>query len=310
MSKETRVLILDLETSGPDRETCEIYEIGMAIYQIKEGRLEFEKSTSFFVAPHTPADLFNPVVVPSLAANRVEEKEFKSLTKEEAIALVQKSVNMSKFILGHNVKFFDCHILKRHGVTFDNNTLIDTMLHVKYPEFLATRKLLYLCAEHGFLPSKDHRALEDCLSVASLVSFYNLDDIIKRASLKSYVVINSPAYKKEWSDDFRGAGFSWNSESFCYFKKILEDELDEIQKIDPEKILIFTEEEFEARSRSKKVRLVSLKSKESFEKKDSFKQLGFRWDSENKQWFKDIVEFDLPYYEVNLGSSNYQLTQV
>lgn len=88
---------------------------------------------------------------------------------------------------------------------------IDTSTDVPYADRITTRKLTYLCAEHGFANPFAHRALFDVLSMLNVSMRYPFEAIrLLQASPTVRLIGRQP---REQNDEAREVGFRWDSDT-------------------------------------------------------------------------------------------------
>jgi DNA polymerase-3 subunit epsilon len=120
--------------------------------------------------------------------------------------------------ISHNGLSYDLPLLKAYfarmgtklNVDLGDWPHIDTMYDLPYPATITTRKLIYLCTEHGFMNPFPHRALFDVMSMLKLSSYYDMEAALQSAKTPMVTVQAMVTFKNK--DLAKDAGFRWDSE--------------------------------------------------------------------------------------------------
>jgi hypothetical protein len=123
--------------------------------------------------------------------------------------------------VAHNGNLFDKPLLeagmKRQGLDFMLRPWIDTKTDIEYPEEIKTTKLKYLACEHGFVNPFSHRAVFDVLTMLTVLSRYDIQEVIalsQQPAVRLQAVCLPP-----WTDGGKSTGiakslgFHWNGET-------------------------------------------------------------------------------------------------
>lgn len=145
--------------------------------------------------------------------------------------------NKSKFIIAHNGSLFDRPLfyeeLNRCSQHVDNiesfnKHWIDTSTDIPYPSHITTRKLSYLASEHGFVNPFPHRAFSDVLTMLTILSNYNFDEVVALSLQSSYEVVAQVSFHDR--EKAKSKGFRWSSERKLWIKVVKESFLAEETK--------------------------------------------------------------------------------
>jgi DNA polymerase-3 subunit epsilon len=155
-----------------------------------------------------------------------EDLKTSALPPEESY---KKLLDMAKgcdYVVAHNGRDFDKPFvnrgLKEFGLSLDL-PWIDTIYDVPYPEKITSRKLVHLCAEHGFLNPFSHRAVFDVLSMLNVMSRYDfsaIEDMYKSPQMKLIAKVSF-----EEKDKAKRAGFRWDPSEKVWYKSMKECQL-------------------------------------------------------------------------------------
>jgi hypothetical protein len=117
---------------------------------------------------------------------------------------------------------------------FDSKKWIDTMVDVPYPSEYHVRNLRHLAADHGFLNPFAHRAVFDVLTMLTIMSKYDLDEIVELSQEPLFMIyaVCSPPWTDNGvsSNEARKNGFRWNVELKLWTKQIRERQWDQEQQ--------------------------------------------------------------------------------
>ena len=211
------ILGLDLETSGLDRKTCDVLEIGAALWNVKEKRpvrlyTQFNKDFQSEV----------PEEIESLIGIKAYEVKKYGKSLRECLNELTPLMEDAEYIVAHNGTNFDKPFLeetyKSIGLKMPEKIWIDTQIDIPYPDGMGTRKLSYLACEHGFVNPFPHRALTDVLTTLKLLSLYDFDVIKEIAKSPVVQVIAQVTFDERHKP--RQAGFRWDSERKFWYLDI------------------------------------------------------------------------------------------
>ena len=218
------VLGYDLESTGLDTTNDNIIEIGAIIYDTKE-RAPLEM-LSCFVRPQRdlPDDYISPTGIR-------KEWLFKyGLSMPEAFGRLQKMISNSEplCVAAHNGENFDKPLtlaeLLRHNIvghSIESMHWIDTRNDIPFKKEPASRSLVNLAAEHGYLNPFPHRAVFDVATMLKLLDFYDFPEILEE-SKKPWVTMRALVNfdTRQKAKDLR---FTWDGTRQIWTKKVKEN---------------------------------------------------------------------------------------
>jgi DNA polymerase III epsilon subunit-like protein len=206
----------DLETTGLNVKEERITEVGAVLWDVKEKKpVEVYNALVKIDRPLTPA-----IVKLTGLTDDILSKHGKSFV--DAVKGMFELATHATHYVAHNGSLFDQPFLKeecvRNGVTFLERPLIDSSVDVPYPAEISTRKLVHLAAEHNFLNPYAHRAVFDVLTMMTVVSKYDSEEII-RYSESPNVTIRAMV---EYADRAKAStkGYRWDGEKKFWTKTI------------------------------------------------------------------------------------------
>lgn len=214
------VLGIDLETTSLEIETCAITEVGLVLYdtEVREPLQQF----GGLVRLPFPTEI-DPTAkeATGITENMVERfgMDWSSWERLISFLIVEMQV---RALVAHNHKF-DKPILIRHceevelAEALERALWIDTMTDIPYPSKVQTRKLEYLCFEHGFFNPFPHRALTDVLSMFKVMSMYDFSEILKLAESPTVWVRALVSYDDRGKA--KSQGYRWDSENKFWVKQ-------------------------------------------------------------------------------------------
>lgn len=189
MSQQERFLFISFEATVSDPLQALIQQVTLTFAEREQNKLTLLKEVSFFVDQYTTKDFFDllsdiPLAEePSYRGAFAELQIDKRYSKEEALTLIQKSVNYASYIVVHNGLDYHIPILKREGIDFQDKLILDTAVHIEYPNKVKSRKLLHLCAEHNFLPyigEQRPRTVSLNHSMMTLLNLYSVEATLSK----------------------------------------------------------------------------------------------------------------------------------
>lgn len=231
-----RLLIFDIESNGPDPQTCSVAELGWVIREI--GTLKPLVVKSHHLIGLTTFDE---------GATRVNHITLEFLEKcgiprDEVSHDFKADVERYKpdYIVAHNWHRFDGPLLKRfltyNGVLcVELPPAIDTLEDLpeeSYENVYRNRTLVDMCTDRQFLNPFPHTALADSLALDKLLSFEDIDKVIARSKVPSVTVFADVSFQDK--DLAKERGYYWqNLRGVIYNKKwvkrLKQDKVDEEQ---------------------------------------------------------------------------------
>jgi len=229
--------ILDFETSSLDIKNCSITEMAWAFFNTDTNKIV--ACNDFLIQPHGE-ELTQ------------EASEITHITKEDLLSGIGHSEAMHylfrqlqynykiNFFTGHNCNIFDKPIFERYVSGFPlrdqdifNFPWLDTRCDIPYPAKLATRKLTYLCLEHGYNIQGAHRAINDVMGCSHLIAHYGIEKILaykNSPSLRVELLNVRPPWEDQHSDcdKAKALGFGFIKE-YGWHRILKKFELEELR---------------------------------------------------------------------------------
>lgn len=226
MASYTRILGLDLETTGLDKNKDQIVEVAAVVWDV---------------------NLKRPIMLEQMLINDVATKE--RMKEEDAYkghghtitSLDKHGVSLSvclkrliaiceseniKAVVAHNGENFDKPFLLKKYLEMDMRPetigvlpWIDTREDIEYPEeWGAGRKLSELCTEAGFLNPFPHIGIMDVMSMLKLLSHFDYETILQNSAIPWVTVQALVGYEdRELAKKER---FSWEITGAKIFPKM------------------------------------------------------------------------------------------
>ncbi len=209
------VLILDLETSGLDREHDEVIELGYVLWSV-EHRSMVECYSAVLLGEGNAAEIFN-AIPPGVRAFGTDP--------EIAWTIAGHAAQQADIVLAHQADF-DRAFVWRAASSFESSmpyegaadllrpTWVCTLEDMVWPVTSAYHSLVAIALAHGVAVTSAHRAINDCLLLARLLERLGdeADDrlhlALQRASRPKAEFIARTAYKDK--DLVKSAGFHWD----------------------------------------------------------------------------------------------------
>lgn len=176
-----KLLGIDFETTGLLGPETRIVEAGLAYYDTDVKKIT--TMVDFFI--YHPEE---PAMPEAERVHGLSWAVLKDFGKQACYALeeVANLIAEADFCVAHNGNNFDKPLLeqemRRLGIPLKAVPWIDTARDVPYPETMTSRRLVHLAAEHGILNPFPHRAVFDVVTMLTVLSHYDIDQIVKNAS--------------------------------------------------------------------------------------------------------------------------------
>ena len=231
------LLGLDLETGGEFNAASSqnfIIEIGMVLWD-----------TDFA----QPVDLYS-VLIENDRPVSPEAAEYTGITDAllkrhgykpdiRVITPIKDLMNRADFIVAHNGRDFDRPLLDaffgQRSHKMPVKPWLDTLYDVDYPRNCTSRNLTYLAGFHGILNSFPHRAVTDVLTMLTILSRYDIVEVIANANHPRLVVKAEVGFSDR--DKAKAKRFSWESPgrgapkyAKSWVRVIREDQLDALKQ--------------------------------------------------------------------------------
>jgi DNA polymerase-3 subunit epsilon len=187
----SRVLGLDLETTGLDVTKDRILEIGAIIYDTKEkvplAMLSEMINPMELVPPEITPEYVSPTGLKGEHILEFGESICLTLRQIEAMIIRHKPVAL----VGHNIVGYDLPLLKHElervrPMDCPNLLalpLIDTRHDLPFEKEPSSRRLSHLISDHGFLNPFPHRAVFDVMACLKLMSHYDFEEVLAQSKI-------------------------------------------------------------------------------------------------------------------------------
>lgn len=241
-----RVLGLDFETTGLDKTQERITEIGAVLWETDTGvPLQF---MSCFVYDETMDARFTPPTLEMMerlcGITPAMLNEF-GLAPRVAFSGLEELAAKAQYIVAHNGNQFDKPFLfeelKRWGMTESalyKTPWLDTKEDLPHGSPPDSNRLKHLALDKGFINPFPHRALTDVLTMLTVLSHWDIKDVIAYSQEPSVIVRALVPHPKQdqgaGKDAAKAAGFRWQEVDgkvfqLCWVKKIKVRQLAEEQ---------------------------------------------------------------------------------
>ncbi len=235
-----KIISIDTETTGLDVDTCEIIELGYALYDTDCGL--------------SPIAVYDELALPKEPL--VEEVRDATGLTDAILAKYAKQIDEvmlnfvnihnqfePDFIVGHNIIDYDRPVMIRHlelilGAELSKKVpIIDTRIDLPFKRTPKNNNLAFLAAEYGeFVNPFPHRAIFDAVTTAKLM--------FKIGSEKAAANALSPLIELKADCNFntkdlaKAAGYNWDGDRKIWFKKIRESVANETERNRPFQVFV------------------------------------------------------------------------
>lgn len=213
------LLSLDFETSGLDRNSDRVIEVGAILYSTTQGQ---QLMTQGYLVDHEIPVSAEITEVTGIKKGMIDKF---GLSSKTALSTLLNMVDMCEAIVGKNLLNFDMLFLE-NWVLREKEILVPRLvidIETDLPG-VKSEKLSYTAANHGFLNLFPHSAVADCQTVLKLVSMHNLDEIVARAKSPRVTIAADVDYDTNHLAKKRG--YRWQPEQKTWYKVIKEMDLD------------------------------------------------------------------------------------
>jgi DNA polymerase-3 subunit epsilon len=218
-----RILGLDLETTGLDPEQDEIIEIGAVVWDTEQKKplrmmSELVRSTKTVSAEIT-----------AITGITNEDLTHCGQEPQKAISQLLELAQGCQYIVAHNGREFDRRFLEKSLLQIGSRLelpWIDTLFDVPYSDNISSRKLVHLCAEHGFLNPFSHRAVFDVMSMLMILNQYDFAEVERYYKSPALKLVARVGYDDR--EKAKKAGFRWDPVGRIWFRQIKECQMSQL----------------------------------------------------------------------------------
>jgi DNA polymerase-3 subunit epsilon len=202
------VLIFDVETSGLDRDSDEVIEVGYVLWSVEHGTI-VECYSSLLIGDSNAAEPFNAIRPEALSVGG---------DPEIAWTIVGQVSQQADLVLAHQADFDRAFVMREAGryegaAELSRLPFVCTIEDFLWPVASASKSLVSIALAHGVAVTSAHRAVNDCLLLARLLERVDhVDDLLhlalQRASRPKAEFIARTPYQQK--DLVKAAGFHYN----------------------------------------------------------------------------------------------------
>lgn len=209
------LLSLDFETSGLDRNSDRVIEVGAVLYSTAQDRSLMTQG--FLVDNEIPVSA-EITELTSIKKGMIDKFGVSSKT---GLSMLLNMIDLSEAIVGQGIARFDLFFLKnwalREKEEVPARLVIDTETDLPGVQ---SKKLSYMAADAGFLNPFPHQAVADCMTVLRLISDFNIDDVVVRA--KSPIVTLGANVSFDNNQQAKKRGYRWEPGRKVWYKVMKE----------------------------------------------------------------------------------------
>jgi DNA polymerase III alpha subunit (gram-positive type) len=216
------LLGIDFETTGLDPQNASIIEIGAVLY------CPYFKSVVQSFSILTSAEEV-PEEITALTGISLELLQANGVPLDKAFDSLERFASKASLLVAHNADFEKSFIqAKRPKSPLLEMQTLDTMTDIPYPPHVRHRDLERLSIGHNCVNSTYHRALPDVMTMFSVMSRYEWDDIMAyfvspTREVQALVAYENNHLAKECS-------FQWNPDAKKWLKKVKDLDMEALKK--------------------------------------------------------------------------------
>jgi len=206
-----RLIGIDVETTGLDPEVDEITEIGWAVFDAKNWRKPLALH-SHLITVESP---IRPEITELTGIDQALLKEA-GISASSVLALLASHIEQFgvSYMVAHNADFDRAFIEKawaKYSVPHKKTPWLDTKKDIPFPREYASRSLVTLAAEHGFLNPFPHSALFDVVTMMKILEKYDIEKVVAYHNEPNVFVKAMVDYDSR--DKAKKRGYSWQEHS-------------------------------------------------------------------------------------------------
>lgn len=221
-----RFLALDTETTGLDVDTCEVIELGFALYDTDlSGEAPVVMRSHLVLCKQELND-----EITEITGIKQGTLDCFGISPEEAFLDLLQIINTFKpqYIVGHNVIEYDLPIVKRyldflkpHAAVEHHSIVIDTRVDLPHGAPPKNNSLIFLCADKAeFINPFPHRALADAMACMKLMFKFDMNKVTTAAASPLIEIRADVSFHNK--DLAKKAGYNWDGDRKIWVKKIRE----------------------------------------------------------------------------------------
>lgn len=210
------ILALDVETTGFEAGKDHITEIGAVLWCPVDAKPINILSETIQTSVKLTKEIID---ITGITQEMVEPPIAKPIV--HVLDSVAELAGRASYYMAHNAEF-DRGFLEYAANVFEcpwvDLPWIDTMEDIPYPPGIKSRKLEYMCGEHGFLNPFSHRAVFDVLAMCKMTGRYDWEEI-KRLTASPVVELRG---LQKFQDNHlaKAKGFRWDGERKWWVRRV------------------------------------------------------------------------------------------
>lgn len=227
------ILSLDFETTGLDRNSDRIIEVGAVLYSTTIQQML--SADAYFIDNEVPITK----EITEITGIRKGMIDKFGLSSKDGLDRLLNIAEDAEAIVGQNILDFDMPFLnnwvQREKQTLTPRLVIDTKTDLPGVE---AKHLGYMAADEGFVNPFPHRALADCLTVLKLISLHDgkrkpttFDDIVTRAKSPRVTIAANVTFNN--NELAKKRGYKWDGDRKVWHKIVKEMDLEQEAKQAP-----------------------------------------------------------------------------
>lgn len=192
------ILVVDVETTGLDREHDEVIEVGWVLWSV-EHRTMLDVRSALLPAKSNPAEAVNGIPEAALADGDASVwRDF------------ERRASLADALVAHQADF-DRAFIERYATT--SKPWVCTREDMRWPRAAAGTSLTHTALAHGCAVVAAHRAVNDCLLLVRLLESVadvdeRLDAALAHAKLPKVRVVSLAPYEER--ETVKAHGFKWD----------------------------------------------------------------------------------------------------
>lgn len=211
-----RIAIVDTETTGIDATKDRVIEVGCVLWNVQHRSIETCFS-SLIHADANAAEAVNGIPVALLQGPAPAARE--------AWGRCERVIAGAEAFVAHNASFDRGFFPKQLAARLP---WICTQNDLEWPRPSHSRSLVALALAHGVGVARAHRALDDCLTIASILERCaelgtDIDALLSRG-LRPKVKVHSLA-PFDQRDKVKASGFSWDPTAKVWWREMAEEDV-------------------------------------------------------------------------------------